>query len=159
MRYTRFNTIVGEIALVGNEEGLTTLHMNTEQSSRTVEINKDWVQDETFFAGIKEQLLAYFDGRLTRFDVLLNPQGTAFQQQVWAALRAIPFGQVRSYKDIAISIGNPNACRAVGMANAKNPIPIIVPCHRVIGSNGTLTGYALGLETKKKLLSIEGIKC
>lgn len=101
------------------------------------------------------ELSEYFQGRRTEFSVPLNPSGTQFQKQVWKALREIPYGETRSYKEIAEVIGNPKACRAVGMANHKNPLPILVPCHRVIGSDGSLTGYAGGLEIKKKLLCLE----
>lgn len=103
-----------------------------------------------------DELKAYFTGELTRFKVPLNPQGTAFQQRVWAQLREIPYGQTVSYATIARAIGQPTASRAVGMANGKNPLTIIVPCHRVIGQNGSLTGYAGGLTRKQFLLSLEG---
>ena len=103
------------------------------------------------------QLKAYFAGTLTTFTLPLAAQGTAFQQQVWQALSDIPFGETRSYGDIAKAINNPKGVRAVGLANGKNPIAIVVPCHRVIGANGTLTGYAGGLERKAKLLTIEGV--
>ena len=101
------------------------------------------------------QLKEYFTGKRKKFDVPLNPQGTDFQRSVWKALQDIPYGKTRSYKQIAKAIGNPKACRAVGMANNKNPIWILIPCHRVIGSDGTLTGYGGGLEMKKRLLNIE----
>ena len=101
------------------------------------------------------QLSEYFAGRRTKFDLKLAPKGTAFQQAVWKELLKIPYGQTRSYKELAIAIGKPKAARAVGMALNKNPIPLIIPCHRVIGSNGSLTGFALGLETKKWLLRLE----
>lgn len=104
------------------------------------------------------QLEEYFAGRRTSFSVPLAAQGTDFQHQVWSALQAIPFGELRSYRDIADSIGNHKAVRAVGAANGRNPIPIIVPCHRVIGSDGTLTGFAGGLPAKRQLLALEGIK-
>ena len=103
------------------------------------------------------QLREYFAGARRTFDLPLAPHGTAFQQRVWAALRAIPYGETRTYGELAAAIGSPNASRAVGMANHRNPIPIIIPCHRVIGANGTLTGYAGGLEVKRKLLALEGI--
>lgn len=103
------------------------------------------------------QLREYFAGARRTFDLPLAPHGTAFQQRVWAALRAIPYGETRTYGELAAAIGSPNASRAVGMANHRNPIPIIIPCHRVIGANGTLTGYAGGLEVKQKLLALEGI--
>lgn len=103
------------------------------------------------------QLREYFAGARRTFDLPLAPHGTAFQQRVWAALRAIPYGETRTYGELAAAIGSPNASRAVGMANHRNPIPIIIPCHRVIGANGTLTGYAGGLEVKQKLLALEGL--
>lgn len=101
------------------------------------------------------QLSAYFKGRLQRFDLPLAPAGTPFQQQVWRALQEIPYGETVTYADIAVRIGRPLAVRAVGMANHRNPLPIVVPCHRVIGKNGSLTGYAGGLELKSSLLNME----
>jgi len=101
------------------------------------------------------QLDEYFAGKRSRFDLPLNPIGTDFQRRVWNALSDIPYGETRSYKQIACAVGNPKACRAVGMANNKNPIWIIIPCHRVIGSGGSLTGYGGGLEMKQKLLDLE----
>lgn len=103
------------------------------------------------------QLREYFAGARRTFDLPLAPHGTAFQQRVWTALRAIPYGETRTYGELAAAINSPNASRAVGMANHRNPIPIIIPCHRVIGANGTLTGYAGGLEIKRRLLALEGI--
>lgn len=105
---------------------------------------------------VAEQLAAYFDRRLKAFDLPLDMRGTPFQREVWQALTSIPFGQTRSYAQIAAQVGRPQAVRAVGAANGANPVPIIVPCHRVIGSNGTLTGYAGGLELKRRLLELEG---
>lgn len=102
-----------------------------------------------------QQLEQYLAGKRTKFDLKLAPKGTAFQQKVWKELLKIPYGQTRSYKELAIAIGRPKAARAVGMALNKNPIPLIIPCHRVIGSNGSLTGFALGLETKRWLLEME----
>jgi len=102
-----------------------------------------------------EQLSGYFSGKRRKFDLPLHPHGTQFQQKVWKELCEIPYGETRSYKDIANTIGNPNACRAVGMANNKNPIWIMIPCHRVIGSNGKLTGYGGGLKMKQGLLNLE----
>jgi methylated-DNA-[protein]-cysteine S-methyltransferase len=101
------------------------------------------------------QLDEYFSGKRKEFDLPLRLPGTPFQRSCWAALQSIPWGETRSYKDIAVQIGNPKAVRAVGMANNRNPIPIIVPCHRVIGSDGSLTGYGGGLHVKKCLLDIE----
>lgn len=104
----------------------------------------------------KGQLEAYFAGELTSFDLPLRPRGTAFQQRVWQALTGVPFGQTVSYGTIAQTIENPKGVRAVGMANSKNPIAIVIPCHRIIGANGTLTGYAGGLDKKEWLLRHEG---
>lgn len=104
---------------------------------------------------VLRQLTAYFAGTLTAFDLPLAPKGTPFQQAVWRALCVIPYGQTRSYSEIAAAIGRPNACRAVGMANHQNPIAIIVPCHRVVGKGGALTGYAGGLAVKQALLAFE----
>ena len=103
------------------------------------------------------QLREYFAGARRTFDLPLAPRGTAFQQRVWTASRTIPYGETRTYGELAAAIDSPNASRAVGMANHRNPIPIIIPCHRVIGANGTLTGYAGGLEIKRRLLALEGI--
>ncbi len=104
---------------------------------------------------VHSQLLAYFAGNRSAFDFPYELQGTDFQKQVWQALCEIPYGETRSYGDIAQAIGNPKACRAVGMANNKNPIQIVVPCHRVVGANGNLVGYAGGLSMKQKLLDLE----
>ncbi len=103
----------------------------------------------------KEELEEYFVGKRKKFSIPIKPQGTKFQERVWQAIMKIPYGKTCSYKDIAIKIGNSKAARAIGGANNKNPIAIIIPCHRVIGTNGTLTGYAGGLKLKKKLLFIE----
>lgn len=103
----------------------------------------------------KQQLIEYFDGKRKEFELPLAPKGTNFQRQVWKKLAGIPYGETKSYSDIAVQLNNPKAVRAVGAANGKNPISIIVPCHRVIGSNGTLTGYAGGLKRKSWLLNLE----
>lgn len=102
------------------------------------------------------QLAAYFEGGLRAFDLPVRPQGTEFQQRVWSALQGIPYGKTRSYLDLARQLGDANATRAVGAANGQNPIAIFIPCHRVIGTNGKLTGYAGGLERKRRLLELEG---
>ena len=101
------------------------------------------------------ELAAYFAGELRAFTVPLAPKGTPFQQKVWAALREIPYGETRSYKEIAAMVGNEKACRAVGMANNRNPLPIFIPCHRVVGADGKLVGYAGGLDVKTLLLELE----
>lgn len=107
---------------------------------------------------VRRQLSEYFAGRRREFDLPLAPRGTDFQQRVWRELLAIPFGEIRTYADIARALGQPTATRAVGNANGKNPIGIVIPCHRVIGSNGTLTGYAGGLPVKQYLLELEGAR-
>lgn len=105
---------------------------------------------------VAEQLTSYFAGARRMFEIPLAPRGTPFQLAVWRALQTIPYGEVRTYREIATLVGDPKACRAVGMANHRNPIPILIPCHRVIGSDGRLTGYAGGLERKEFLLKTEG---
>jgi methylated-DNA-[protein]-cysteine S-methyltransferase len=111
--------------------------------------------DDRAYAAAAGQLAEYFAGARRAFEVAIAPSGTSFQLEVWRALLTIPYGEVRSYRDIAAQIGRPAAVRAVGAANGANPIPIIVPCHRVIGANGSLTGYGGGLEAKRRLLALE----
>ncbi len=103
------------------------------------------------------ELAEYFAGKRRQFTVPLSPAGTDFQRRVWAALEAIPYGETTTYGALAAQVGNPRACRAVGMANNRNPIPIFIPCHRVVGADGSLTGYAGGLDAKRLLLKLEGI--
>ncbi|MFL6196376.1 MAG: methylated-DNA--[protein]-cysteine S-methyltransferase [Thermoanaerobaculia bacterium] len=118
----------------------------------------DVVEDPARTAELRRQLAEYFAGERQEFDLTLAPEGTPFERTVWEALRGIPFGQTRSYGEIAQAIGRPGAARAVGRANGANPIPIVVPCHRVIGSDGSLTGFGGGLEAKSRLLEIEGLR-
>ncbi|MDR0447970.1 MAG: methylated-DNA--[protein]-cysteine S-methyltransferase [Treponema sp.] len=126
-------------------------------SEKALKNNLDPAHNETpLIKKASVQLGEYFEGKRKEFDVPLLLRGTDFQLSVWKALQKIPWGKTRSYKDIALSAGNSRACRAVGMANNRNPIAIIVPCHRVIGSDGSLTGYAGGLELKRHLLELEG---
>ncbi len=150
--YTTMPSPVGELTLTGNADGLTGVWFDTDrhQHDRT-----GWLRDETLFAQARRQLEEYFAGTRQVFELKLAASGTAFQQQVWAALCAIPFGETRSYGEQARSIRNEKAVRAVGLANGRNPIGIIVPCHRVIGANGSLTGYAGGIERKQWLLAHE----
>jgi methylated-DNA-[protein]-cysteine S-methyltransferase len=155
MYYTRFDARFCEIILVGDESGVTDLHLNTGEGKRVFEVDPNWTRSDGFFKEIKRQLLDYFDGIRQTFDVKLNPQGTEYQKNVWQHLQQIPFGELRTYKDIAGSLGNDKASRAVGMANSKNPIPLIIPCHRVVGTNGKLTGFAHGLAIKEKLINFE----
>lgn len=138
------------LELIGTDSFLTEIKFAVVKNKTKEQTNP--VLDET-----RRQLDAYFAGNLKQFAVPLRAQGTPFQQRVWKALRQIPFGQTVSYGEIAKTIKNPNACRAVGMANSRNPIPIIIPCHRVIGKNGTMTGFAGGLWRKEWLLQHEGV--
>jgi methylated-DNA-[protein]-cysteine S-methyltransferase len=114
------------------------------------------VEDPARTAELRRQLAEYFAGHRREFDLELAPAGTPFERSVWSELRKIPFGETRSYSEIACAIGRPGAARAVGRANGANPIPIVVPCHRVIGADGSLTGFGGGLETKSRLLELEG---
>lgn len=155
MFYGIYNSPFYPIMIVGNEEGITHIHLMT-NTGKDLERLDEWKRNDDFFKEAMDQLKTYFEGSRQEFDLKLNPKGTDFQKKVWEALSRIPYGQVCSYRDIAESIGNVKACRAVGMANGKNPIAIVVPCHRVIGSNGKLIGYAGGLDTKKELLRLEG---
>lgn len=124
----------------------------------TVDKIEENIQKVEYAPAIQEtirQLEEYFEGKRQEFDLPLAPAGTPFQKKVWAALQTIPYGETRTYGQIACQIGNPKACRAVGMANHRNPLLIVVPCHRVVGADGTLTGYAAGLERKQMLLELE----
>lgn len=144
-----------EVVLVGNENGLSHLHLQTGEGKRVFEISEDWIRNDLFFEKTVRQIEEYFRGRRIHFDLRLNPDGTDFQKSVWAELCRIPYGATCSYKDVAQKIGNPGASRAVGMANSRNPIPLIIPCHRVVGAGGSLTGFAHGLNIKRKLLDLE----
>jgi methylated-DNA-[protein]-cysteine S-methyltransferase len=155
MYYNIIESPIGPILLVGNEKGLK--HLNFQKGKRRVEIPVDWIENYEFFREAARQLEAYFSGKLQSFDLKLAPEGTDFQKYVWKALCEIPYGETRTYKEIAVSIGKPKAYRAVGLANNRNPIAIIIPCHRVIGSNGKLTGYASGLDVKEFLLRLEKV--
>lgn len=148
-------TPVGRLMLVATDRGLAAILWENDDPKRVrlsplVEDNRHPVLLET-----ERQLAGYFSGKLERFTVPFDPVGTTFQREVWDALSTIPFGETRSYAQIAEQIGRPKAVRAVGAANGKNPLSIVVPCHRVIGSNGKLTGFAGGLEIKSRLLALE----
>ncbi|CKI23312.1 methylated-DNA--[protein]-cysteine S-methyltransferase [Mycolicibacterium smegmatis] len=143
---------VGPLTLAGRDGHLMHLRME----DQTYEPSRDgWEVDDSAFPEVVEQLAEYFAGERTDFELSLDLVGTAFQRTVWTALREIPYGQTCSYGEIARKIGSPGASRAVGLANGHNPIGIIVPCHRVIGANGSLTGYGGGLERKRMLLDLE----
>jgi len=147
--YYIYDSIFGRVTIESDGNAITQL-----QTEQYIEPEGRKCADKLTDKAAK-QLEEYFTGKRTRFDIPLDPQGTEFRCLVWKTLGEIPYGETRSYKQIAQAIKNPNACRAVGMANNKNPIWIMIPCHRVIGSDGTLTGYGGGLEMKQKLLELE----
>ncbi len=151
MNVQYLDTPIGRLCLLSNGAQLVKIEFEGSYST-----NDALELSDAVLAACAAQLTAYFAGKRRRFELPLAAQGTPFQQSVWDALADIPYGELRSYRDIARSIGNPAAVRAVGAANGRNPLPIVVPCHRVIGSNGTLTGFAGGLEVKKYLLELEG---
>jgi methylated-DNA-[protein]-cysteine S-methyltransferase len=151
--YTTFESPVGPLLLAGDSIALSRVSFSS--SKRSAPTRPDWKLDKLPFAEVIRQLQAYFRGELKQFDLPLAMEGTDFQLRVWNALRTIPYGETISYAQLAERIGNPKAVRAVGLANGSNPIPIIVPCHRVIGTDGSLTGFGGGLSTKKKLLDLE----
>jgi methylated-DNA-[protein]-cysteine S-methyltransferase len=150
--YRTIDSPIGPLALAGRGQLLTNLRM----VDQTYEPNRaDWVPDDRAFPDAVEQLKAYFAGERTDFDLELSLAGSEFQRRVWQALLTIPYGETRSYGEIAEQIGASGAARAVGLANGRNPIAIIVPCHRVIGASGSLTGYGGGLDRKRTLLEME----
>jgi methylated-DNA-[protein]-cysteine S-methyltransferase len=152
--HTVIDSPYGPLTLVADEDGaLCGLYM-VDQRHRPPEENFG-TPDDTPFVEATAQLQAYFVGELKEFTLQLRLHGTPFQQTVWDQLRRIPYGETRSYGDLADALGNPGASRAVGLANGKNPIGIIVPCHRVVGANGSLTGYGGGLDRKQRLLDFE----
>lgn len=153
MIYDIMDSQLGPILVAKDEQGVR--HIGFNQGIDPLVIDPAWKKDANKLKYVTDQLKAYFAGELTEFEVDLAPRGTPFQQKVWAALCQIPYGRIASYLDIARAIGNEKACRAVGGANGKNPIPIIIPCHRVIGKSGKLVGFSSGLEIKARLLKLE----
>ncbi len=151
--YTQEASPVGPLLIVGDEAVVRQVWFVDGRGKKQPE--SSWKLNREMFLRITQQLRAYFAGELRTFEVQLELHGTAFQRRCWQELCAIPYGQTISYGELAKRIGNPKAMRAVGLANGANPIPIIVPCHRVIGSDGSLTGFGGGMENKKKLLELE----
>ena len=151
--YDYFDAPIGALLLARDEAGLR--HIAFENGRHPTAIGADWRRDATRFEDVREQLRAYFAGALQTFELPLAPRGTPFQRQVWRALCDIPYGATTSYGVIARQLGDPAATRAVGAANGRNPLPIIVPCHRVIGADGSLTGFGGGLPVKRFLLDLE----
>jgi methylated-DNA-[protein]-cysteine S-methyltransferase len=151
--YTRMDSPLGELLLRGDGHALRGLHMT--KGRVPVAVGSDWLQADEAFEEVRAQLTGYFAGRRTSFDVPLELEGTTFQLEVWRGLLEIGYGETISYGDLARRIGRPRAVRAVGLANGRNPIAVIVPCHRVIGADGTLTGYGGGVDNKRLLLDLE----
>lgn len=151
--YTHLDSPVGRLLLAAGERGLQLISFPDGRHARQPQ--PGWREERKPLQPAMGQLRAYFAGELHEFGLVLDPQGTPFQLSVWKRLTEIPYGETISYGELAKRIGNPNASRAVGLANGSNPIPIVIPCHRVIGSNGKLTGYGGGLETKERLLALE----
>jgi methylated-DNA-[protein]-cysteine S-methyltransferase len=151
--YTTFESPLGELLLTGDGHALSRLSM--QNGRRPISIESDWQRDAEAFEDIRQQLRGYFAGERRTFDVPLQMTGNRFELGVWDALREIPYGETVSYGQIAAAIGQPGAARAVGLANGRNPVAVIVPCHRVIGADGSLTGYGGGLGRKQLLLDLE----
>lgn len=154
MSYCYIDSPIGKLLLRGREGVVEELFFPTSERPLSTEAEQKY--DEESLKPAIIQLNEYFEGKRQNFDLELSPCGTPFQRSVWQELQKIPYGQTVSYSFIAQKIGNPKGSRAVGMANNKNPIPIIIPCHRVIGKNGTLTGFGGGLDIKRYLLDLEG---
>jgi methylated-DNA-[protein]-cysteine S-methyltransferase len=163
--FRHLDTPIGRLLLARDEAGLRRIHFNgggpaeagphVRNAGPSEGPGPDWRQEESAFEDVVSQLTQYFEGRRRQFDLPLAPAGTPFQQRVWSALLDIPYGETISYGQLASRIGQKAASRAVGLANGSNPLPIVIPCHRVIGSNGKLTGYGGGLAIKERLLAHE----
>ncbi len=153
MLYTTVDSPIGELLLLGDEQTLFGLYM--QQGRKPMRIAAGWQRDASPFARVATQLDEYFHAGRVAFDVPLAMHGSEFERRVWRALQDIPYGETISYGELARRIGQPSASRAVGLANGRNPISVIVPCHRVIGANGSLTGYGGGIERKRLLLELE----
>ena len=151
--YTWFDSPVGSLLLAGSSAGLKLVSFGAGNRARSVD--PEWQLDNAAFAEVEDQLQSYFAGDRKNFELDLVLEGTNFQKKVWTALQEIPFGETISYKKLAETVGSPKGVRAVGAANGANPIPIIIPCHRVIGHDGSLTGFGGGLPLKKQLLELE----
>jgi len=160
--FTRFPSPVGELILTASDAALTGVYFPTSRRGPAPTHRADWIEDDghgpaaELLARASRQLTEYFDRARTTFDLPLEALGSAFEHRVWNALRTIPYGSTTSYGELARRLGDVNATRAIGAANAKNPIPIIIPCHRVVGAKGELTGFGGGLDRKRWLLEHEG---
>ena len=148
-----YETSIGKIGISERNGKVTNLYLKNDKLPQNIQ-----VYESPILKAAAKQLEMYLSGKLKEFSIPLEPDGTAFMKQVWISLSEIQYGKTVSYKDVAVKIGRPNAARAVGLANNRNPIPIFIPCHRVIGTNKSLTGYRGGIELKKKLLEMENKK-
>jgi methylated-DNA-[protein]-cysteine S-methyltransferase len=155
--FTTFDSPLGEMLLIATAEGLTGAYFNGQKYFPARNGGARESPRQEWLAAAKRQFGEYFADRRKQFDLQLNPSGTPFQRRVWDALLTIPFGETKTYGELAANLGDPNATRAVAAAIGRNPISVIVPCHRVIGANGSLTGYAAGLGCKRALLELEGV--
>ena len=153
MFYSFMDSPIGQLTLAGDRDVLKVIGFSSGSKARGADA--DWERFDEPFRRAKKQLVEYFAGDRRDFELVLAPDATPFQASVLEALQEIPYGETRSYGDVARSIGNPKAVRAVGSANGNNPLPIVIPCHRVVGSNGTLTGFGGGLPAKRFLLDLE----
>ncbi len=154
IRFTTMPSPLGPLRIAADAGGLTEIEFTDRVDAATAGMRRD--DGDALLCDARRQLEQYFDGERRIFELPLAPRGTPFQQRVWQALRELPYGQTCSYADIACRLQAPTATRAVGAANGRNPLAIVVPCHRVIGRDGTLTGYAGGIERKRRLLELEG---
>lgn len=155
LSYTHIDSPVGSLLVAGDDDALH--YLCFPNSPNAIVPRSDWHQTDVPFLDVRRQLTAYFNGELRQFDLPLFLAGTAFQKSVWRHLSTIPFGETQTYGQLAATLERPKASRAVGAANGSNPIAIILPCHRVIGGNGSLTGFGGGIPTKEYLLSHEGV--
>jgi methylated-DNA-[protein]-cysteine S-methyltransferase len=154
IRYTHIDSPIGLLLIAGDDTGIR--RIGFPGGKHVLRPDPAWAEDADAFADARAQLDAYFAGERSEFDLPLAPETTPFQGRVLSELRKVPYGTTVSYGELARRVGNPRASRAVGMANGRNPIPIVIPCHRVIGANGDLTGFGGGLDTKRRLLALEG---
>ncbi len=157
MYYTYAASPIGQLLLAGSADALQVIGFPHGDKARRADIG--WERYDEPFKKTARQLNEYFAGERREFELELAPEGTKFQVEVLEALRGIPYGETRTYRDIAVAVGRPKAVRAVGNANGRNPLPIVIPCHRVIGSDGSLTGFGGGIEVKRYLLDLEQQHC
>jgi methylated-DNA-[protein]-cysteine S-methyltransferase len=156
IRYARFESPLGPVVAVADEHGLT--HIDFVGAKYEQKVTSDWVEDPAYppLRDCGKQLAEYFAGRRRSFDLPLAPEGTPFQRSVWREIARVPYGETISYAELATRAGAPGQARAAGAATGRNPLGVVVPCHRIMGSDGSLTGYAGGLERKRGLLDLEG---